>query len=1238
MSADYSLILKKIQGFIQKFYVNEVIKGILIFLAVALLYLLTILLLENFLWFSIKTRTLLFWTFIGISGYLFIRFIGISLARLVKLGKQISLLDASKIIGNHFPEIDDQLINLLQLKDNAVPSDLLAASIDQKSRELSPIPFKSAINFKNSLSYAKYALIPVVLFLMFSLFKGFDWYKTSLNRVVNYNVAYEPPAPFYFKVENSSLETLQNSDFLLQVRVEGKSIPSQIKINYSGSSYFLKKTDYNKYSYTFNGLSSNMKFNLTAGDITSREYILEVKEAPSILDFNLQITPPRHVGKKKQVIKNSGTALVPEGSLLGWNVNSKNAEAVSFIYNDSAYSFSKNVNLFTFSKRSRDNFTYQISSSNAYISNYDKLNFNIEVIKDKDPLIKVLSKKDSIDASKQFYLGRISDDYGISKLQLVYYQSNSPKDKQFKTLSISKESIGEFTFQFPNDLNLLEAKNYAFYFEVFDNDSFNGAKASRSETFNYTVSSKIEKQQNESKSDQKQLDDFQNTIDKFQESELDLESFSKLQKQTLSVSFKEKEKLSTVLEKQLSEQKKLEKLAKNLKKTIDKISKPEEENPTKEELERTEKQLEKNKKLIEEIKKAIEKLSPKELKEKVDELQKENKKVTKNLSQILELTKRHYVIEKHERIVQMLELLSDKEIKASKEIPNLEDQKQMNKEFKIIRDELDDLRSHNAKLRKPMVLDDDAVYEGKIETKQKEAVTNIEKSESEKAQRKQNVAGVMMKNLADKMSKTASGGGAGDLKDDEELLRQVLDNLVLFSIDQEDNMERFNSINTNSPNYSKYIRKQNQLKEHFNHIDDSLFAISSRNPKIGTKINDLISDIEYNMDSSLESITDNQTYLGVTKLRFAVSNSNDLALMLSASLKQLNQLTKAGKGKKKKEEFQLPDIIKKQQSLNKAFKQALEAGQKKPGDSNKQQSGGAKKPGDSGKEGQKGDNGKSGSEGEKGQSGQGGKEGQEGKSGESGKSGKGGKEGSSGFGLGQGKSGEGEGQSRNGEKPGGKQGDKSSDGKGKGSGKGKSSSANQGDSKGDNKGGNKGATKEGDNKKDLDNKGEGSKSSGSGKGKSKSDKKGKSGGEGEGNADSENDYEQLFEIFKQQQDLRNQLADKISEAGLKRGEATRVLDQMKQVENELIEKGFNTATLNRMLNLKHQLFKLDKAQFQQGKDKKRKSKINSKSYISNDVITPEQIKKYFNSTEILNREVLPLKPNYKLKVNEYFSK
>ena len=1234
MLTDYNLVLTKVKSFIQKYYINELIKGFLIFLAIGFLYLISILLLENFLWMSTTLRSVLFWTFIIISLYLFIRFIGIPLSKLARFGKQLSPLEASKIIGTHFPEIDDQLINLLQLKSTQVNSDLLEASINQKSKLLSPIPFSKAINFNRSFSYVKYLLIPLFLFVVFGIFQGFDWYKSSLNRVVNYDVAYSAPAPFYFTVLNKNLNVLENSDFTLSVKTTGKTLPQNIQINYDGQNYFLKKEVFNNYTHTFKSLNKDISFQLFSGDVKSNEFHINVNTAPSISALQLTAIPPKHTKQQRIVINNSGTAIVPEGSKLQWNITSANSSKVSFVTDTFKKDFTAKKPNYTFYKTISNDLDYAITTSNKYVDDYEKLDFGIRVIKDQFPLINVLSKKDTSAVGTTFYYGKLSDDFGVRNLNIVYYDNKFPSRKNKKTIKITPSLNTDFTYQFPNDLPLQEGASYTFYFEVFDNDSFNNYKSSKSQSFNFNAITQIEKQQLESQSQQEQLDDFENTIEKFENSKLDLETFSKLQKQSLSVSFKQKEKLSTVLDKQLKQQEGLKKLADKLKKSLDKVD--DKNNPTKEELERAKKQLEQNKKLIEEIKKAVEKLSPKELKDKVDTLKKENKKVTKNLSQILELTKRYYVIDKHQRIVQMLELLSDKQIKASEAIPNLDLQQQINKEYKIVRKELDDLRDHNSKLKKPLVLDDDSVYEGKIETKQKEATSNLSKSNTELAKKKQNVAGVMMKNLADKMSKTSASSASQDLKDDEESLRQILDNLVLFSIEQEVNMTNFSTISNNSPNYSKYIRVQNKLKEHFNHIDDSLFAVASRNPKIGTKVNDLISDIDYNLLSSLESITDNKAYQGVTKLRFAISNSNDLAVMLSKSLKQLNQRMKPGKGKPKDQGFQLPDIIKKQESLNKAFQDALKAGQKKPGEGQKEGSGGEKKAGESGKEGKEGDNGNEGNSGEKGKSGSEGQSGQQGQSGESGEKGNSGKNGQSGqngesgnegsFGLGKGQGGNGsqsgqDSQAKSGK--GGKQGESGT----KGSGGKNGEKDNQNPS-------NKSNKESGDNPN-------GSSSSSDKKGDSNKGTKGKgaAGDSKDGGVNNEeNDYGQLFKIYQQQQDLRNQLADKLAKEGVSSPSDKRVLNMMKQVENDLIEKGFNQETLNRMLNLKHQLFKLDKAQFKQGKDNKRKSKNSTKSFVSDQVITPEQIKKYFNSTEILDREALPLNTNYKIKVNQYFTK
>src|SRR5690606_2342820 len=207
------------------------IKGTILFFAIGLLYLLITLLVEYFLWLNPMGRRILFWAFIFVELALFVRFIAFPLAKLFKLQKGINHEEASKIIGNHFPQVSDKLLNLIQLNHNQRESELLAASIEQKAEELRPIPFKSAVNFKRNAKYLKYAAIPVLVFIMFSVLGGTDIFSSSYKRVVHYDTAFEPPAPFSFLVLNENLNAIENKPFTLNVLAQGTVIPENASIN-----------------------------------------------------------------------------------------------------------------------------------------------------------------------------------------------------------------------------------------------------------------------------------------------------------------------------------------------------------------------------------------------------------------------------------------------------------------------------------------------------------------------------------------------------------------------------------------------------------------------------------------------------------------------------------------------------------------------------------------------------------------------------------------------------------------------------------------------------------------------------------------------------------------------------------------------------------------------------------------------------------------------------------------------
>ena len=148
MKKNYQNILfEKLNQFIKKYYLNQLIKGSIYVLSVLLLFFILFCSLEFFSSFNVQGRTFLFWSYIIVSFLIIAKFIVIPTLKMVKIGNTLSYKDAAKIIGNHFKEVDDKLLNILELSElSETDNELIRASIDQKTKNIESIKFKSAIN------------------------------------------------------------------------------------------------------------------------------------------------------------------------------------------------------------------------------------------------------------------------------------------------------------------------------------------------------------------------------------------------------------------------------------------------------------------------------------------------------------------------------------------------------------------------------------------------------------------------------------------------------------------------------------------------------------------------------------------------------------------------------------------------------------------------------------------------------------------------------------------------------------------------------------------------------------------------------------------------------------------------------------------------------------------------------------------------------------------------------------
>lgn len=1097
----FQYIQQKLEAFYKKYYTNELIRGSILFSALGLLYLIFTLYLEYFLWLEPLARTLLFWIFIAVECYLLYRFILLPIVQLTKVKKGISDVQSSKIIGNHFPEVQDKLLNILQLKAESDDTELVLASIDQKAKELQPIPFQKAIDFKGNIKYIKYLAIPILIWAISLIGGTTKELEKSFSRVVNFQKEYIPPAPFEFALETSELKVIQGNSYNLAITTIGEVSPGEVKVFYKGQEYFMQQKSNGLFSFTFTNVLEPIEFYLEANTVKSLPYTLEVIKTPTIQNILLDIDYPSYTGKKDETIQNTGSLLVPEGSKIKWNVKTNQTESVDFIQNDKRIPFETEAeDLFVYEKLIRKNQAYQIASSNQALQDYEKLPYNIKVVKDEFPNILVQSNIDSILRGDAQFAGQISDDYGISSLELVYYDQDYPAQQAIKKIEITKANLQTFFYEFPNGLELKEATDYELFFRVFDNDAVNGRKKAISKKFSYRQKSEAEIEDEILQEQRNTINELENTIHKQKDQKKALDELQKEIQNKKDINWNDKKKVDEFIKRQKQYKQMMERQTDNLQETLEEKSEQEEpmtdkKNELQKRIEEL-KKLDRQKKLLDELQKMAEKLDKEDLVRKAKQLAEENKQQERSLERILELTKRYYVEEKSLQLANKLEELSKKQDSLSNNLENTsEKQQEINKEFDKISEEMDQLQKDNEDLKEPMDIPD--LEEEKEDTKKdlQNSEKNLQENQKNKAQKNQKSASKKMKKMSQQMQAAMDMMQSQMVEENTEDLRKILENLITFSFEQEGLMNEFDEISVRHPDFGKNLKKQNEMRRYFEHIDDSLYVLSMRVPQISSRIQTDLSNAHYNLDQSLENFAENRFSSGLSNQQYVMTSANNLSDFLSDMLDNMQNSMSSGKGKGKGNSFSLPDIIQKQKGLSEKMKQGMQKG--------------------------------------KGQKQKNGKEGKDGKQGQQGKE------------------------------------------------------QNQGE-----------GTQQGDEEMNGD----------------------------------------LFKIYQQQQALRQELEDAIKKGGDGAGDAKKALKTMEQLENEILEKGFSQGTLQRMQQLEYELLKLDKAAFEQGRDKKRKSNTNLDAFRKRKIRELQFKKLFYNQIEILNRQSLPLQENFEKKVKDYFSK
>lgn len=985
----YDILIAKLDEFIRKYYKNRLIRGIIYTVGILVVALLAAAVLEYYSRLNSIWRGILFFTWLGLTAYVLVRFIFIPLSKLYRFGAVISYEQASEIIGNHFTDVKDKLTNTLQLKHSEedkgnIPTALLQASIDQKITELQPVPFKSAINLKTNYRYLKYALIPMLL-LVVILFTNSRIITEGTNRIVNYSTFFEQEAPFQFDILNSDLEIMQNEDFDLELKVTGEELPAEVYLEIDGNRFKMEEKDKLNFGYTFKNPQKNTDFRFYASEFYSKESTLKVVAKPFVSGFKATLVYPSYLGKKNEVVENAGDLTLPTGTTVKWDFSTRNTEQLDVKFKDTLYNITPlSGNRFQFSRRFlRENF-YIVKAANKEVRSKDSVLYNINVIPDAYPSIKVQETQDSLSTKLTYFTGEAADDYGIRKITFNYQflKSDDPAKMKEGMQSITIPSGGGADRQFYHiwdlaQINLQPSEELEYYFEVFDNDGVNGSKSSKSLVKTFRAPTLKEVEADIAKSSEAIKDKMKEAMKQTKKIDKQIRDLQKKLVEKKKLDWQDKKQIEDLLKQQQALQKQIEELkAENQKKNV------KENEYKKQDLDLLEKQKELDKlfeevftdemkEMLKQLEQMMKQENKEQLKEELDKMELNTKDADKQLDRMLEIYKQMEVEKKLNESLDKMEELADKQekladeteknIDAEKDPEKQEEleqkQEDLNKEFKDLQKEMNELDKLNKDLEKPHDLGmekDDKEMED-IEKDMKESKKGLEQKDNKGANKKQKDAAKKMQKKKEEMEMKMQKEQKEKKTEDYNTLREILDNLIELSFEQEQVMEDLKKVTTYNPQLVALTQKQRKLRDDAKIIEDSLLALSKRVVQMRTYVNKEVSEMNANMDKSIDVLGKRQVNLGRSYQQYTMTNLNNLAVMMSEILKQMQenmQSQKQGKPgkqnnarKKKSKKKQLNKMSKMQKELEEQLKR-MKDGMKKDGKKGKN---GKKKGGKGGK-------------------------------------------------------------------------------------------------------------------------------------------------------------------------------------------------------------------------------------------------------------------------------------------------
>jgi len=475
--------------------------------------------LEAGLWLGTTGRTALIsgvaLCALGLIAY----FLARPLLQLIGLWTTPSEETVARRIGEHYPEVSDRLINVLQLAEGRgshSPDAFVDRAVQSLSQEIESVEFEQMEDFQRARHASRLASLPVVGLLIFLIAAPSAFFGAS-QRLLAPATPFERPAPFQLLVEPGDTDLIRGDSLRITVRAVGDELPHTLTVmtTQDGEQIVDRVTvssdSAGVFEHTLVNVRQPLRYRVAASPVVSAWYDATVEARPLVRSLQVSLSPPAYTNlPERRLGANVGDVTGLPGTQVDLRVaiGGPRVDQALLRFDDGStdsLSVRSGVATGSFTLDREGTYRIQLRSANG-VPNRDPIRYAMQLRADAQPSVVFLAPDpvaDLPESLEQPLRLRLTDDFGIAQLRLYYRVSErryGAVDSTYDSFDLPVPSPRQLDQQIDHrwalqeyGIDLAPGDVVTYYARVWDNDAVAGYKSVRTPTQRLRLPSLAEK-------------------------------------------------------------------------------------------------------------------------------------------------------------------------------------------------------------------------------------------------------------------------------------------------------------------------------------------------------------------------------------------------------------------------------------------------------------------------------------------------------------------------------------------------------------------------------------------------------------------------------------------------------------------------------------------------------------------------------------------------------------------------